>query len=71
LQLGPFESNANWANKRAEIESLNLPPIKVASHFFQYFGLTAAGSDVDWEQTAKLFRWLHVVELITDEGVRL
>ena len=50
LQLEPFESSANWAAKRAEIESWNLPPVKASSHFLQFFGLTATGPGADWEQ---------------------
>ena len=50
LQLIPFESQANWTRKRAEIESWHLPPIKVSSHFIQDWGLIATGPDVDWEQ---------------------
>ena len=50
LQLEPFESNANWAERRSEIESWKLPPIKASSHFLQFFGLTATGPNADWEQ---------------------
>lgn len=50
LQVMPFESRANWERKRAEILSWNLPPIRVSSHFLQFFGLKAVGPDVDDEQ---------------------
>lgn len=50
LQIQPFESDANWAIKKAEIASWNLPPIKVASHMLQFWGLKAVGPGVDWEQ---------------------
>ena len=52
LQVQPFESEANWAAKKAEIESWGLPPIRVASHFLQFWGLKAVGPDVDWDQLA-------------------
>ena len=62
IQLKPFESDANWAVKKAEIASWNLPPVKVASHFIQFWGLKAVGPDVDWEQlefwTKRAFRRL-------------
>jgi sugar phosphate isomerase/epimerase len=62
LQLMPFESDANWAVKKAEIAAWNLPPIRVASHFLQFWGLKAVGPDVDWEQlefwTRRAFRRL-------------
>jgi sugar phosphate isomerase/epimerase len=62
LQLVPFESDANWAAKKAEIASWNLPPIRVSSHFLQFWGLKAVGPDVDWEQlefwTRRAFRRL-------------
>jgi sugar phosphate isomerase/epimerase len=50
IQVTPFESEANWQAKKAEIASWGLPPIKVASHFIQFWGLKAVGPDVDWEQ---------------------
>ena len=50
IQLTPFESDANWALKKAEIASWDLPPIRIASHFIQFWGLKAVGPDVDWEQ---------------------
>jgi len=49
LQIKPFESNANWKKKKIEIESWNLPPIRVASHLIQFWGLAATGP-VDEEQ---------------------
>ncbi len=62
LQLMPFESDANWALKKAEILSWNLQPIKASSHFLQFWGLKAVGPDVDWEQlefwTRRAFRRL-------------
>jgi sugar phosphate isomerase/epimerase len=62
LQLMPFESDANWAAKKAEIASWHLPPIRVSSHFLQFWGLKAVGPDVDWEQllfwTRRAFRRL-------------
>ena len=69
LQLKPFESNANWAAKRAEIESWNLPPIKVASHFLQFFGLKAAGPGVDWEQLD--FWTKRAFERLADLGIEV
>jgi sugar phosphate isomerase/epimerase len=60
LQVRPFESQANWAAKQLEIALWNLPPIKVASHFLRFWGLTPIGPGVDWEQlefwTARAFR---------------
>lgn len=50
LQVLPFESNANWERRRAEIASYGLPPIKASSHFIQSWGLTPVGPGVDWEQ---------------------
>lgn len=50
LVVKPFESEANWQAQRALIESWNLPPIKVASHFIQYWGLVPTGPKADWEQ---------------------
>lgn len=62
LQLVPFESDANWAAKKAEIAAWKLAPIKVSSHFLQFWGLKAVGPDVDWEQlefwTRRAFRRL-------------
>ncbi|MCB0116855.1 MAG: sugar phosphate isomerase/epimerase family protein [Caldilineaceae bacterium] len=62
LQVRPFESDANWAAKKAEIASWNLPPARIASHFLQFWGLKAVGPDVDWEQlefwTKRAFRRL-------------
>ncbi len=62
LEVRPFESEANWAAKKAEIEGWNLPPVRVASHFLQFWGLKAVGPDVDWEQlefwTERAFRRL-------------
>ena len=62
LQVQPFESDANWAAKKAEIASWGLAPIKVASHFIQFWGLKAVGPNVDWEQlefwTRRAFRRL-------------
>jgi sugar phosphate isomerase/epimerase len=62
IQLTPFESDANWAAKKAEIATWNLPPIKASSHFIQYWGLKAVGPAVDWEQlefwTKRAFRRL-------------
>jgi sugar phosphate isomerase/epimerase len=62
LQLMPFESDANWVEKKAEIESWNLPPIKVSSHFLQFWGLKPVGPRADWEQldfwTRRAFRRL-------------
>jgi len=50
LMVKPFESAANWSAQRRVIESWNLPPIKAASHFLQFWGLTPVGSGVDWDQ---------------------
>jgi sugar phosphate isomerase/epimerase len=52
LQVQPFESDANWAAKQSEVNSWDLPPIRVASHFLQFYGLTPIGPGVDWEQLA-------------------
>ncbi|OGO04784.1 MAG: hypothetical protein A2Y73_01955 [Chloroflexi bacterium RBG_13_56_8] len=46
----PFHSEAIWAEKRAYIESLPIPPIKASSHLLHGFGLIGTGPDVDWEQ---------------------
>jgi sugar phosphate isomerase/epimerase len=65
LQVQPFESEANWAAKQAEIASWNLPPIVAASHFLQFWGLTPIGPGVDWEQlefwTGRAFRRLSEI----------
>ncbi len=62
LQVKPFESEAIWSAKKAEIEAWGLPPVRVASHFLQFWGLKAVGPDVDWEQvefwTRRAFRRL-------------
>ena len=62
LQLNPFDSDALWAAKKAEIASWNLPPIRISSHFLQFWGLKAVGPDVDQEQlefwTKRAFRRL-------------
>jgi sugar phosphate isomerase/epimerase len=62
IQLIPFESEANWAAKKAQIAAWNLPPTRVSSHFLQFWGLKAVGPDVDWEQlefwTMRAFRRL-------------
>ncbi len=62
IQVQPFESEANWAAKKAEIASWKLPPVRVASHMIQFWGLKAVGPDVDWEQlefwTKRAFRRL-------------
>ncbi|MBI1299182.1 TIM barrel protein [bacterium] len=62
IQLIPFESEANWAAKKAQIADWDLPPTRVSSHFLQFWGLKAVGSDVDWEQlefwTKRAFRRL-------------
>ena len=50
LLVKPFESAANWAQQRASIASWNLPPIKVSSHFLQFWGLKPVGPGVDWDQ---------------------
>jgi sugar phosphate isomerase/epimerase len=68
LQLNPFDSDALWAAKQAEITAWNLPPVRISSHFLQFWGLKAVGPDVDQEQlefwTKRAFRRLH------DLGVR-
>ena len=62
LQVQPFDSEANWQVKQAEIASWDLPPIRMASHFLQFWGLTPIGPGVDWEQlefwTPRAFRRL-------------
>lgn len=50
LVVKPFESEANWQAQRVEIEKWRLPPIKAASHFIQFWGLTPTGSGADWDQ---------------------
>ncbi len=50
LLVKPFESEANWEDTRAQIQAWNLPPIKGASHFIQFAGLTPMGAAADWEQ---------------------
>jgi sugar phosphate isomerase/epimerase len=52
LQVKPFESEAIWIAKRREIAAWGLPPIKVASHFLQFFGLIPVGPGADWDQLA-------------------
>ncbi len=62
IQVQPFDSEAIWVAKKAQIAAWNLPPVKVASHFIQFWGLRAVGPDVDWEQlefwTQRAFRRL-------------
>ena len=50
LVVKPFESEANWQAQRAQIEKWRLPPIKGASHFIQFSGLTPMGPAADWDQ---------------------
>jgi len=50
LVVKPFESEANWQAQRTQIETWNLPPIKAASHFIQFWGLTPMGPKSDWDQ---------------------
>ena len=50
LQVKPFESAANWARQVETLVNWNLPPIKVASHFLQFWGLAPVGPVLDWEQ---------------------
>jgi len=50
LVVKPFDSDANWETQRTAIHNLNLPPIKVASHFIQFWGLTPVGPAADWAQ---------------------
>jgi sugar phosphate isomerase/epimerase len=50
LLLDPFESNAHYTDRCAEIASWHVPPIKVSSHFLHHYGLAATGPGVDWEQ---------------------
>jgi len=62
LLVAPFESDALWAAKKAEIAAWDLAPILASSHFLQFWGLKAVGPDVDWEQlefwTRRAFRRL-------------
>jgi len=50
LLVNPCESAAVWSARRQEIESWDLPPIRVASHFLHSWGLTPVGPGVDWQQ---------------------
>ena len=50
LIVKPFESAANWSQQREVLASWNLPPIRAASHFLQFWGLKPVGPGVDWEQ---------------------
>lgn len=50
LVVKPFESEANWQAQKAQIETWHLPPIKAASHFIQFWGLTPMGPAADWDQ---------------------
>lgn len=50
LIVKPFDSEANWQAQLAQIQSWHLPPIKVASHFIQFWGLAATGPGADWDQ---------------------
>lgn len=50
LVVNPFDSDALWQEQRAQIAGWNLPPITVASHFIQFWGLTPLGPDADWDQ---------------------
>jgi sugar phosphate isomerase/epimerase len=50
LLVNPFDSAAMWSARRQEIESWDLPPIRVASHFLQSWGLTPVGPGTDWPQ---------------------
>ena len=65
LLMRPFDGEAVWAGRRAEIASWGLPPIKASSHFFQDFGLVATGPGADWDQlefwTRRAFRRLSEV----------
>lgn len=69
LQIQPFESNANWEKKKQEITSWNLPPIRVASHFIQFWGLSATGPGVDWEQNE--FWSKRAFERMAELGVKV
>jgi sugar phosphate isomerase/epimerase len=65
LVIKPFESDALWQTNWAQVQSWNLPPITVSSHFIQFHSLEATGPDVDWEQLAfwseRVFRRLDQV----------
>ena len=50
LAVKPFDSDATWEAECATIKSCNLPPIKAASHFIQFWGLTPIGPAADWDQ---------------------
>jgi sugar phosphate isomerase/epimerase len=50
LVVKPFDSETTWEARRATIQSWNLPPIKVASHFIHNFGLNPIRPYVDWDQ---------------------
>jgi len=69
LQLLPFESDANWAARKAQFAAWNLAPIKASSHFLQFWGLKAVGPAVDWEQlefwTRRAFRRLAELGVAT------
>ena len=69
LQIQPFESNANWEEKKQEIASWNLPPIRVASHFIQFWGLSATGPGVDQEQNE--FWTNRAFERMAELGVKV
>jgi sugar phosphate isomerase/epimerase len=47
LFTAPFASEGEWQANKARLESYNLPPVKVSSHWFSK--LMATGPDVDWE----------------------
>ena len=47
LFTNPFATEGVWQQNKARVESYNLPPIKVSSHWFNQ--LMATGPDVDWE----------------------
>jgi sugar phosphate isomerase/epimerase len=50
LIVKPFESAANWAEQRKVLATWDLPPVRAASHFLQFWGLKPVGPGVDWEQ---------------------
>jgi len=50
LVVKPFESEANWEAQQVKIKEWHLPPIKGASHFIQFWGLTPIGPGADWDQ---------------------
>jgi len=50
LIVKPFDSEANWEAVRLKIEDWHLPPVKAASHFIQFWGLTPLGPGADWAQ---------------------